>query len=307
MTTEAAAAMTSPTGQGWTGIEPRHLATFATVAEARSFRLAARRLGYVQSAVSQQIAQLERTLGQQLVDRSRGGHELMLTPAGHRLLVHARRITNQVRSAAADVASVSGAATVRLAVEPALVGLLPRVIGHVADAPAGLSVSDVAAVDQPKLIACGAIDFGLGAFTDLVPGLREWVLTTDRWVLATRAGEQPHALTALQDAPLIETRAYPAPSEVTRLAAHGVLACDRIAIAIDLVRAGAGHAVLPALALTEHDPALQVLELDRWVAPRIVSLIWLEARRHPRELIALSTTRPAAGHAPQWPPEAAVA
>ena len=305
----AAAAASSTAADGWLGVEPRHLATFAAVADAKSFRLAARRLGYVQSAVSHQIAQLERTLGRQLVERGRGGHELALTPAGRRLLIHARRITNQIRSAAADVAYVSGGATVQLAVEPASVGLLPRVIGHVAEMPAGLSVSDIPAVDQPALIACGAVDFGLGSFTDLMPGLREWVLATDRWVLVTRADAAApgSALTAMRDAPLIETRAYPAPADVAHLAAGGVVACDRVSIALDLVRAGAGHAVLPALAMSDHDPSLQLLELDDWVAPRIVSLIWLEARRHPRELVAMSTTRTNAGRDAQWPPEAAVA
>ena len=47
-------------GPSWPGVEHRHLASLAAVAEACSFRGASRKLGYSQSALSQHVAQLDR-------------------------------------------------------------------------------------------------------------------------------------------------------------------------------------------------------------------------------------------------------
>lgn len=66
------------------------LRAFVTVAEAGSFRAAARRLARVQSAVSQAVANLEAELGVCLFDRS--AYRPTLTPAGRALLADARAI-----------------------------------------------------------------------------------------------------------------------------------------------------------------------------------------------------------------------
>ena len=66
----------------WNRIDLRHLGALAAVAEARSVSRAAERLGYTQSAVSQQIRSLERIVGVELLVRAPGARHVELTDAG---------------------------------------------------------------------------------------------------------------------------------------------------------------------------------------------------------------------------------
>src|SRR3954469_8324573 len=87
----------------WLGVELRHFAALAAVAHEGSFGRAARRLGYTQSAVSQQIATLERIVGEKLVERPGGPRPISLTEAGELLLRHARSIVARLQAAQADL------------------------------------------------------------------------------------------------------------------------------------------------------------------------------------------------------------
>src|SRR3954465_15851736 len=100
----------------WSGVELRHLVALDAVARHRSFGLAARELGYTQSAVSQQISQLERVVGQRLVDRPGGPRRVDLTDAGRLLLRHADAIVAQLDAAQADMAAFADGAAAPLRV-----------------------------------------------------------------------------------------------------------------------------------------------------------------------------------------------
>ena len=76
---------------------------FAAVAEERSVSAAARRLGASPSAVSQQLANLEATVGTQLVDRS--ARPFALTPAGTLLRRRAQTIIAEAAAARAELSS----------------------------------------------------------------------------------------------------------------------------------------------------------------------------------------------------------
>src|SRR5215210_4374068 len=93
------------------GIEIRHLTALEAVASERSFRRAAAKLGYVQSAISEQIAALERLVGRRLVERSPGAGDAQLTEAGEVLLGHGRAILARVKAAEADLGALDEASS----------------------------------------------------------------------------------------------------------------------------------------------------------------------------------------------------
>src|SRR5690349_19931593 len=90
----------------WLGLELRHLAGLQAMAEERSFRGAANRLGYVQSAISRQVAYLEQMTGERLIERSRGFRPVHLTAAGELLLEHAADVLASIKAAKSDFAQL---------------------------------------------------------------------------------------------------------------------------------------------------------------------------------------------------------
>src|SRR6266705_895101 len=90
----------------WLGVELRHLLALEAVAREGSFGKAAISLGYTQSAISQQIAMLERIVGQKLIDRPGGPKRVSLTEAGELLLRHADAIAARLQAARADLAAL---------------------------------------------------------------------------------------------------------------------------------------------------------------------------------------------------------
>jgi molybdate transport repressor ModE-like protein len=113
------------------GIEIRHLSALEAVAAEGSFRRAATRLGYVQSAISEQIAALERIVGQRLVERSRGSGPVELTEAGEVLLSHAKAIVARLKAAEADLGALAdgSAGSLRLGIYQSVgARIIPRLL-----------------------------------------------------------------------------------------------------------------------------------------------------------------------------------
>src|ERR1700748_547320 len=177
----------------WLGIDLRHLAALEAVVRTRSFGAAARELGYTQSAVSQQIAQLEKVVGHKLFDRPGGPRRVEPTEAGLLLLRHADAIVAQLDAARADIAALAegAAGTLRVGIYQSVgARLLPALLRRFrAQWPrVGVRVREESSADDLlRLLEHGELDL---TFADLPlrEGPFEWAeLLQDPYVLLVSA------------------------------------------------------------------------------------------------------------------------
>ncbi|GAA2042402.1 LysR family transcriptional regulator [Catenulispora yoronensis] len=141
-------------------MELQQLRYVIAVAETNSFTRAAERCLVVQSALSHQIARLERELGARLFERT--SRRVSLTPAGAAFLPAARQCLDAAERAAAEVAAAVGEVRGRLAV-----GLIPTVTA--VDIPAALR-------DFRERYPQVRIGLRVGASNDLAEQVRDGTL-----------------------------------------------------------------------------------------------------------------------------------
>lgn len=87
-------------------LDVRRMKVLREVVASGSFSAAAESLHLSQSAVSQQVAALEREVGLQLLERTSDGPRL--TPAGERLVEHADAVITRLSEAERELASIAG-------------------------------------------------------------------------------------------------------------------------------------------------------------------------------------------------------
>jgi DNA-binding transcriptional LysR family regulator len=112
-------------------LDVRRMRVLREVARRGSFSAAAESLAYTQSAVSQQIAALEREAGTRLVERNARG--VRLTDAGRALVDHAHVVLARLAAAEAELDAIAGVrgGRVRLASFPtASAALLPPALAR---------------------------------------------------------------------------------------------------------------------------------------------------------------------------------
>jgi DNA-binding transcriptional LysR family regulator len=267
----------------------RQLLSFRAVAEQGSFHGAAAALEYTQSAVSQHVAALERTLGVRLFERSRGRRTVGLTEAGELFLRHVVAITNRLQAARADLLAYGAGEVGALRVGVyASVGarILPAILQRMARQWPGVDVQLSEAPDQGLLdaIELGTIDLTFGTLP-LPPGpFQAEELARDPWVLVVAAGS-PMArmvgtppVSILQGVQLISFRSTGATTVlVDDLRRRGLeldftLRTDDNSTVQAMVAAGLGAALMPLLAVDQDDPRIAILPLD--LPPRRIALVW---------------------------------
>lgn len=271
-------------------LELRHLRYLLAVAEHSSFTRAAEELRISQPTLSQQVKQLERTVGVQLLDRS--GRAVRLTDAGAVYAEHARRALRDLATAERAVHDLSDLSRghLRLALTPTFTAyLLGPLLAAFHTAHPGITV-EVREMPQDRIeAALLADDTDLGiAFRGVhLPGVAATGLFTETLGLVvggsgtapTAPEPDPLPVSALADRRLALLSGDFATREHidAYLAVHGVR--PRVAVEAGSVQAltelvqRTGLATVLPDAVTDDHPRLTPVRLVPPLPPRTVSLL----------------------------------
>jgi DNA-binding transcriptional LysR family regulator len=145
-------------------LDVKRMRILKEVADRGSFSAAAEALSYTQSAVSQQIAALEREASTQLV--TRGSRGIKLTEAGEALVRHADAILTRLADAEAELEAIAGlrGGRLRMAAFPTVgATLMPLAIATFRERhpEVELTVRQLEPEDSLPLLKCGDIDIAL--------------------------------------------------------------------------------------------------------------------------------------------------
>lgn len=301
--------------RGWVGVELRHLTALAAIARTNSFVRAARSLGYTQSAISAQIAALERAVGVQLISRARGSRFVRLTTEGEILLAHAAVVTNELERARARLSDKTGAdakTAVRLAAPRSLAPLLPPLLALLRREAPAVQVL-VRELDEERGLAALEHDETHLSLTTLSPlaaaRLDGIGVASDPFVLV--APELPEAAAATTDldslawlplaAPATGSAAKPIDDLFARARLHPsfLLRSDDVSSLNAVAREKVAAAIMPRL-LVDDDLLAHALPLDRLLEPREISIAWPAGRdlSASSRLVVTAATRVAARRSP---------
>ncbi|MQA02485.1 MAG: LysR family transcriptional regulator [Streptosporangiales bacterium] len=300
-----------------------HLETLRAVLETGSLCGAAKQLGYTTSAVSQQIAALERTLGVPLFER--GPRNLWPTAAAVQMGRHASAVLSRLAEAADDMRGYAGGhngrqrvaafTTVSSRVAPRA---LARTVTRFPDAE--LTLHDDDSADVALAVCEGTADLGLVFEYDLVPQtwpeeLRTYPVLDEELVVLCHPEQYPangaHIDVAeLADAIWVTNREGSTGHEnLVRLCAQ--FGFDPVVrytshdfdVVRGIVREGLGIALVPALALGT-DPAIAMRRLRPDGPRRRVLAVHRATDLNPLVPAALETIHEAAREFTRWTTEA---
>ncbi|MGC5703028.1 transcriptional regulator CynR [Pseudomonas sp. NFXW11] len=254
----------------------RHIQYFLAVAEHHSFTRAAAALHVSQPALSQQVRQLEESLGAQLFDRS--GRITRLTDAGSVYLRYARRASQELQEgkrALNDVADLSRG-ELRVALTPTFTSYLvgPLVEAFQARYPKiKLNLRELAQEQMEALLLADELDLGIAFEEGHAQDIDTQPLLVETLALVVShqhrlAGRNNIGLEVLNDESLILLSAeFATRGQIDRYCRqHGIrpwvqMEANSIGAVIEVVRRTPLSTLLPA-AIARACPGLVAIDLD---------------------------------------------
>ncbi|WP_158626053.1 LysR family transcriptional regulator [Arsenicitalea aurantiaca] len=279
------------------------LRIFWTVANAESLTQAAKHLGLAQPSLSQQLARLESAVGLRLFERRPARMEL--TDVGQYLLPRAGAILRNMHELEDGLSGFRGGtrATIRISgITSVLRAILPAAMDRLRTRYEALhfDIFDNAPADILELLYARKINLGLVAANSVAEsgvGFMQVPILTDPYLLAVPEGLALDGAESLAGLPpeIRETvnrsiqfsfgtqhATRVADWYSQRLPGHRVVArCRSFEMALEMVRAGLGVCLTPALSTLSNGRPLEGIRLYRVDVPprRVVALIATQYRR----------------------------
>ncbi|WP_396221522.1 LysR family transcriptional regulator [Gemmatimonas sp.] len=266
------------------------LRAFVETADAGSLSRAARHLALSQPSLTGQIQRLEAHLGTPLFDRH--GRGVTLTEAGEALYPRARRILDEVRNTEDAVRreGAEGAGTLSVGAIPTVAPyVLPAAVQRLRARHTATRVElreDYSAV-LAKLLLDGALDVVIAALPYAFEHLDTEVLGTDALVVAVPASHASAragriTLSQLRDAPAVTLDpAHCLGEQVAgfcssrQLSPSVVCRSAQLATVLELVGAGVGLSIVPAMAAVRHNtPQCAYVPLAEHALQREIVAVW---------------------------------
>jgi DNA-binding transcriptional LysR family regulator len=259
------------------------LRIFLAVAQTATLTRASKQLGLAQPSLSQQLARLEESVGTRLFDRARNRMEL--TDAGRVLLRHAQNILKEVNEAEAGLREFAAGkrSIVRIAgLNSVVKALLPEALRRYGGVRPALEVDihEAAPAEVLEMLYSRQADIGLIGADSVAQssiGFRQVPIIEDPYVFAVPRAVRLDAINDLEGAPESATRVLNSAIEFNFgtshtlrvqqwyqrvLPSHRIVAhCRTYDVALELVRAGFGVCLVPAMTALELAGTLDGIEL----------------------------------------------
>jgi DNA-binding transcriptional LysR family regulator len=270
------------------------LRIFLTVAQSSTLTRASKQLGLAQPSLSKQLAGLEDSVGTRLFDR--GHNRLILTDAGRVLLRHAQNVLREIDEAEAEMREFAGGkrAIVRVAgLNSVIKTLVPDALMH-CQAAAGLEIDiqEAAPGEVLEMLYSRQIHIGLIAADSVAQasvGFRQVSIIEDPYVFAVPSALNLEVLedinSASSDVTNVLNRCVQfnfGTQHTLRvqqwyqrvLPFHRIIArCRTYEVALELVRAGLGVSLVPALtALSAALDGIQLFATDHGIRHTVAIL-----------------------------------
>ncbi|MGH3171085.1 MAG: LysR family transcriptional regulator [Trebonia sp.] len=269
-------------------MELRQLEYFVAVAEEANFTRAAARVHISQSGVSAQIRQLERELGQALLDRS--ARIVRLTETGTAFLPHARAALDAAASARQAVDELAGLVRGKVAVGMvsgcALPSLAELLAGFSRRYPGvTITLSEGPSDELVRSLRQGELDLALiGAAGGPVPGVRGRVIVDDAIIaLSGTARQEELAVTELRGEPVVclprGTGVRAALDDACQAAGFTprvVFEASALAMIVQLACLGLGTGIVPASSVPLVPPQAEITPVPLAGLRSRLELVWAE-------------------------------